>query len=105
MNVDQQRLCVELQRFDWARKLPGEVIQDIAASGEFVEFQPGQVVVQLDAEINHVYFVVSGRLAGTLFDRLGKAIHHENFGRGSVLGLSARHDTSAALAALTAGSK
>jgi predicted acylesterase/phospholipase RssA/CRP-like cAMP-binding protein len=87
MNLDQQRLRIELQRLDWARELKEEVIQDIAASAELIEFQAGQVVIELDSEINHVYFVVSGRLAGALFDRLGKEIHREILARGSVVGL------------------
>jgi predicted acylesterase/phospholipase RssA/CRP-like cAMP-binding protein len=87
MNLDQQRLCIELQRLDWARQLQAEVIQDIAASAELMEFQAGQVIIDLDAEINHVYFVVAGRLTGGLFDLLGKEIHRDIFERGSVLGL------------------
>ena len=87
MNIDQLRLCIELQRMNWARELKEEVIQDIAASAELMEFQSGQVVIELDSEINHVYFVVAGRLAGAPFDRLGKEIHRDDFGRGSVVGL------------------
>ena len=87
MNLDQHRLCVELQRLDWAHQLPEEVIQEIATAAELVEFRPGEVVIELDSEINHVYFVVTGRLAGALFDRIGKQIHQEVFGRGSVVGL------------------
>ncbi|WP_406696163.1 patatin-like phospholipase family protein [Singulisphaera sp. Ch08] len=52
-----------------------------------MEFQPGQVVIELDSEINHVYFVVTGRIACGLFDRIGKVINHDIFGRGSVVGL------------------
>jgi predicted acylesterase/phospholipase RssA/CRP-like cAMP-binding protein len=87
MNLDQQRLCIELQRLDWARQLKEEVIQDIAASAQLMEFQAGQVIVDMDAEIYHVYFVVAGRLAGRLFDLLGKEIHRDSFERGSVVGL------------------
>jgi predicted acylesterase/phospholipase RssA/CRP-like cAMP-binding protein len=87
MNLDQQRLCVELRRLDWARQLKEEVIQDIAASAELLESQAGQVIIELDSEINHVYFVVAGRLEGTLFDQLGKEIHRDTFRRGSVVGL------------------
>jgi hypothetical protein len=72
MNLDQQRLCIDLQRLDWARQLKEEVIQDIAASAELMELQAGQVIIDLDSEINHVYFIVAGRLAGALFDRLGR---------------------------------
>ena len=87
MNLDQQRLCIELQHLDWARQLKEEVIQDIAASARLMEFQAGQVVIHLDSEINSVYFVVAGRLEGALFDQLGKEIHCDTFQRGSVVGL------------------
>lgn len=84
---DQDRLCVELRRLEWARHLKDEVIQGIASSAEFVEFQGGQIVIELDAEINHVDFVISGRLEGVLFDRLGREIQRDFFWRGSVVGL------------------
>jgi predicted acylesterase/phospholipase RssA/CRP-like cAMP-binding protein len=87
MNLDQQRLCIELQHLDWARQLNEEIIQDIAASAELMELPAGQVIIHLDAEINHAYFVVTGRLAGGLFDLLGKEIHRDIFERGSLVGL------------------
>jgi CRP-like cAMP-binding protein len=87
MNLDQHRLCIELQRLDWARELEEEVIRDIAASAKLMEFQAGQVVIELDSDINTVYFIVAGRLEGALFDRLGKEIHRDAFRRGSVVGL------------------
>jgi predicted acylesterase/phospholipase RssA/CRP-like cAMP-binding protein len=87
MNLDQQRLCIELQRLDWARQLKEEVIQDIAASATLREFQVGQVVFELDSDIDSLYFVVSGRLEGALFDRLGKEMLRDTFQRGSVVGL------------------
>jgi predicted acylesterase/phospholipase RssA/CRP-like cAMP-binding protein len=87
MNLDQQRLCIELQHLDWARQLKEEIIQDIASSAELMELPAGQVIIHLDAEINHAYFVVAGRLAGGLFDLLGKEIHRDIFERGSVVGL------------------
>jgi predicted acylesterase/phospholipase RssA/CRP-like cAMP-binding protein len=87
MNLDQSRLYIELQRLDWAHPLKEEIIQDIAASAELTELQAGEVIIELDSEIDHVYFVVTGRLAGALFDRLGKEIHRDIFVRGSVVGL------------------
>jgi predicted acylesterase/phospholipase RssA len=86
MNLDQQRLCIELQRLDWARPLKEEVIQEIAASANSKEFQAGDVLIDLDSEIKHVYFVVAGRLAAGLFDLLGKEIHRDILQRGSVVG-------------------
>jgi len=87
MNLDQQRLCIELRRLEWADQLDEQVIQDIAAAAQLMEFHPGQVVIELDSRIDHVYFVVAGRLEGALFDRLGKEIRRDVFRRGSVAGL------------------
>jgi hypothetical protein len=42
MNLDQQRLCIELQHLDWARQLNEEVIQDIATSATLMDFQAGR---------------------------------------------------------------
>lgn len=87
MIQDQGRLCIELRRLEWAHQLKDDVIQDIASSAELMQFETGEVVIKLDSEINHVYFVISGRLEGVLFDRLGKEIHRDVFWRGSVAGL------------------
>jgi predicted acylesterase/phospholipase RssA/CRP-like cAMP-binding protein len=87
MDLDPNRLRIELKHLDWARELKEEVIEDIAASAKLMEFKPGQVVIELDSEINSVYFVVEGRLEGALFDRLGKQIHSDTLQRGSVVGL------------------
>src|SRR5262245_58613372 len=87
MDLERHRLSVELQRLDWARQLNEEVIDDIAGSAEWMEFPAGQVVIELGSAVNHVYFVISGRLNGVLFDRLGKEIHRDLFGRGTVVGL------------------
>ena len=87
MIFDPHRLCIELQRLDWAHQLQQEVIQAIAASAELTEFQAGQVVIEVDSEIDSVYFVVAGRLEGALFDRVGKEILCDTFQRGSVVGL------------------
>jgi predicted acylesterase/phospholipase RssA/CRP-like cAMP-binding protein len=87
MNFDPHRLRIELQHLDWARQLPAEVVQDIAASASLMEFPAGQAVIELDSEIRSVYFVVAGRLEGALFDRIGKAIYRATFRRGSVVGL------------------
>src|SRR6516225_9008516 len=87
MNLDQQRLRIELRHLDWARQLKEEVIEDIAASAKLMEFKAGQVVIEQDSEVNSVYFVVAGRLEGALFDRLGKEILRDTLQRGSVVGM------------------
>jgi predicted acylesterase/phospholipase RssA/CRP-like cAMP-binding protein len=87
MNLDPHRLCIELQQLDWARQLNEEIIEDIASSANLMEFQAGQVVIELHSGTNSVYFVLTGRLEGVLFDRFGKEIHCHTFQRGSVVGL------------------
>ncbi|EMI19778.1 Patatin domain protein [Rhodopirellula maiorica SM1] len=87
MTLDRHRLCVELQRLDWARQLSQEVIEDIAAEAETSQFATGDEVISVNAEFTNVYFVIEGSLEALLFDRLDKQIHREKFGRGSVLGL------------------
>jgi predicted acylesterase/phospholipase RssA/CRP-like cAMP-binding protein len=85
--MEESRLFTELRRLEWAHQLPEEVLQDIAASAELVQFETGQIVIELDSAMTHVHFVVTGRLTGSLFDRLGKEVNREIFGRGSVVGL------------------
>lgn len=87
MDINDHRLDIELQRLDWARDLPEVVIQEVTSVAEAIEFQPGQLVIELNEKVEHVYFVISGRLAGTLFDRIGKAIRRDYFSRGAVAGL------------------
>jgi predicted acylesterase/phospholipase RssA/CRP-like cAMP-binding protein len=87
MNLDQQRLCIELQHLDWARQLKEAVLEKIAASSTLIGVPAGQVVIELESEISNVYFIVAGRLEGVLFDRIGKEIHRDTFQRGSVVGL------------------
>src|SRR3974390_2502934 len=87
LHLDSNRVCIEIQHLDWARELKEEVIQEIAGSATLLDFAPGAVVIEVDAEINSVYFVVVGRLEGKLFDRIGKEIHSDSFQRGSVVGL------------------
>jgi NTE family protein len=87
MHADKDRLCVELRRLEWAKELPEEIVQDIADSSQVMEYQAGQVVIELDTQIDYVYFVVTGRLEGALYDRLGKEVHRDHFRRGSVAAL------------------
>lgn len=87
MNQDEDRLYIGIQHLDWARHLKEEVIQDLAACVNPMEFAAGQVVIEVDSEIEHTYFVVAGRLEGTLFDRLGKVVHRDTFQRGSIVAL------------------
>lgn len=87
MTFDRHRIGIELQRLNWARELTEEVIQDIVASAGFKECQAGEVLIELNSDVQNIYFVITGRLEASLFDRLGKEIRRDTFRRGSVLGL------------------
>lgn len=87
MSPDQERLAIEVGRLDWARELPRAVIDEFVAAGDFAEFSPGKTVFGVEQAIDRAAFVISGRLVGTLYDQIGKEIHREVFGRGTVVGL------------------
>ena len=87
MNFDRQRLCIELRRLSWAERLEEAVVQEIADSAQVMELRTGQVVIEVDSQIDRVFFVVEGRLEGAVFDRLGKEVHRDVLERGSVVGL------------------
>jgi NTE family protein len=84
-----EHLRVELHRLDWAHGLSEETLIAITNKAEWVEFHAGDVVIEVGAEITHVYFLITGRMQATLYDLLGKAIQHDTFVRGAVIGLFA----------------
>lgn len=87
MTFDRHRLSLEIQRLSWARDLPEEVVQDVIASAEVMECQAGQVVIELNSDVQSVYCVITGQLEGVLFDRIGKEVRRDTFRRGAVAGL------------------
>ena len=84
-----ERLHAELRRLDWAKGLSEETFAAITSSAEWVDFRAGDVVIEVDSEITHVCFLITGRMQATLYDLLGKEIQKDIFVRGSVLGLFA----------------
>jgi NTE family protein len=80
-------LRVELGRLEWAKGLSEETLTAITNVAEGIEFHPGEVVIEVDSEVTHVCFVITGRLQATLYDLLGKEIQKDTFVRGSVFGL------------------
>ena len=84
-----ERLNAELRRLDWAQGLSEETFADITSTAEVVEFRAGEMVVEVDSEINHVSFIITGGMQATLYDSLGKEIQKDTFVRGSVMGLFA----------------
>ncbi len=89
MIYDQDRLCVELRRLEWARQLKDEAIQEIASTAELMELQAGQIVVELATEAKDIYFVISGRLEGIVFDHFGNEVQRNISSRGMMVGLFA----------------
>src|SRR5215471_7766303 len=83
----EERLHVDLRRLEWARGLSDETLTAITNKAEWVEFHPGQVVLEVDSEVTHVYFLTRGRMHLALYDLLGKEIKEDTYVRGSVVGL------------------
>src|SRR5215467_10001795 len=83
----EEQLHMELPRLDWAKGLSEETLTAIKNTAEWVKFQAGETVIEVDSNITHVYFVITGRMEATLYDLLGKEIQKDAFARGSVIGL------------------
>src|SRR5215469_7413250 len=65
-------LHVELRWLEWAKELSQESLAAITSAAEYKEYRTGEVVVELEAEITHVWFPITGRFQVTLYDVLGK---------------------------------
>jgi NTE family protein len=84
-----ERLHAELRRLDWAKGLTEETFSAITSTAEWVEFRGGDVVIEVESEVTHVCFLITGRMQATLYDLLGKEIQKDTLVRGSVIGLFA----------------
>jgi NTE family protein len=84
---DAERLHVELRRLEWAKDLNHKTLAAITNVADRVEFKAGEMLIDLESEISHVYFLITGRLQATLCDSLGKEIQQDTLVRGSVVGL------------------
>jgi predicted acylesterase/phospholipase RssA/CRP-like cAMP-binding protein len=82
-----ERLHAELSRLEWAKDLSEETRTAIINTAEFVEFHAGEMVVEVDSEVTHAFFVITGRMQATLYDLEGKEILKDTFPRGAVVGL------------------
>ena len=84
-----EQILVDLRRLEWAKGLSEETLMAITKAAEWVAFDTDEVVMQVDAEIIHAIFFLSGRLQAALYDSLGKEIRKDTLARGSILGLFA----------------
>lgn len=85
--VPDNSVHAELRHLDWAKELSEEALTAITRTGEQVHFRPGELVIEADSEINHVWLLITGRLHATLHDMLGREIQKDVFVRGAVIGL------------------
>ena len=83
----KDRLHLDLRRLEWATGLSEETLTAITNRAEWVEFRSGEVVIEVDSEITHVYFLLTGRMEATLYDALGKEIEKDTIARGFAIGL------------------
>ena len=92
-----EQLHVDLRRLEWALGLSEETLTAIANTAEWVEFHTGEVVIEVDSEITHMYFLITGRVQSTLHDSLGKVVETDTFGPGRAIALLALGSTDRAL--------
>ncbi len=92
-----EEVHVDLRRLQWAVGLSEETLTAITKTADWVEFHTGQVVIDIDSEITHMYFLVTGRVQSTLHDPLGKVVQTDTFVPGRAIGLIALGSTERAL--------
>ena len=63
-----EQLRVDLRRLDWAVGLSEDTLTAITNTAEWVEFHTGEVVLEIDSEITHMYFLITGRVQSTFHD-------------------------------------
>ena len=84
-----EQLHVDLRRLEWAQGLSEETLTAITDTAEWVEFETGEVVIEVDSEITHLCFLITGRVQSTLHDSLGKVVESDTIPPGRAIGLMA----------------
>ncbi len=92
-----EQLRVDLRRLEWAQGLSEETLTAITDAAEWVKFHTGEVVIEVDLDITHMYFLITGRVQSTLHDSLGKAVETDTIGPGRAIALIALGSTDRAL--------
>lgn len=82
-------LLLDLSRLDWAKGLSDDTLVAIINAAEWVKFDAGEVVIDVESELSHMYFIISGRVQTALYDQLGKVILKDTMTRGFAVGLIA----------------
>jgi|HubBroStandDraft_6_1064221.scaffolds.fasta_scaffold04304_7 NTE family protein len=84
-----EQLRVDLRRLDWAVGLREDTLTAITTAAEWVQFHAGQVVIDIESEITHLYFLITGRVQSTFHDSLGKEIQRDTIVPGLAIALVA----------------
>ena len=84
-----EQLRVDLRRLDWAVELSEDTLTAITNAAEWVEFRTGEVILEVESEITHLYFLITGRVQSTLHDALGKEIEKDAIVPGLAIALLA----------------
>ena len=92
-----EQLHVDLRRLEWAAGLSEKTLRAITKTADWVEFHTGEVVIDIDSEITHMYFLITGRVQSTLYDALGKVVQTDTIVPGLAIALVALGSTDRAL--------
>jgi NTE family protein len=92
-----ERLKVDLRRLEWAKGISEETLSAITNKAEWVEFHAGEVVIEIESELTHMYFLITGRVQSTLYDSLGKEVQKDTFVPGLAIALLALGSTEGSL--------
>ena len=84
---DSEHTITHLKRLPWTKGVSEASIEDLAAAGEYVEFQEGEVVHRAEEKLTSVFIVISGRLRATVIDMFGNQVLERPILRGAVFGL------------------
>ena len=84
-----EQLRVDLRRLEWTVGLSEETLTAITNAAEWVEFHTAQVILEVESEITHLYFLITGRVQSTLHDSLGKEIQRDTIVPGLAIALVA----------------
>ena len=79
---DDELTIARLKRLAWTKGLSEAAIEDLAAVGEYVQLEDGDVVHRADEELTAVFFVVTGRLRATVIDMFGNELFERSLIRG-----------------------
>ena len=84
-----EQLRADLRRLDWAVELSEDTLTAITNTAKWVEFGTGEVILEVESEVTHMYFLVTGRVQSTLYDALGKEIEKDTIVPGLAIALLA----------------